>query len=182
MLEFGMGDPLSCLLSAGVKNMMVVALDEDTKTNAEGFGLPAFRMDIAVSAVAPGVPLPALEYIRTFTICIPHSTICFRPPPQKHRCCCCTKPPHSPPPAPCCCCCTYAPMHPAAIQTVPRPHPHGFTESHFKPAPAPSPSNHNRCPITALPTDPRQPEELRQQPRGVGPQVPHPAGEPQLVA
>ncbi|PRW58051.1 glycosyltransferase CAZy family GT77 [Chlorella sorokiniana] len=33
---------------AGVKNMMVVALDEDTKTNAEGFGLPAFRMDIAI--------------------------------------------------------------------------------------------------------------------------------------
>ncbi len=30
--------------------MMVVALDEDTKTNAEGFGLPAFRMDIQVRA------------------------------------------------------------------------------------------------------------------------------------
>lgn len=37
--------------------MMVVALDEDTKTNAEGFGLPAFRMDIQASCCccrAPG--------------------------------------------------------------------------------------------------------------------------------
>lgn len=49
------------LLCTGVKNMMVVALDEDTKTNAEGFGLPAFRMDIAVSGVAPGVPAAASE-------------------------------------------------------------------------------------------------------------------------
>lgn len=28
--------------------MMVVALDDETKSNAEGFGLPAFRMDVAV--------------------------------------------------------------------------------------------------------------------------------------
>lgn len=33
---------------AGVKNAMVVALDDDTKTNAEGFGLPAFRMDVKI--------------------------------------------------------------------------------------------------------------------------------------
>ena len=35
---------------AGVKNAMVVALDDDTKKNAEGFGLPAFRMDLKVGA------------------------------------------------------------------------------------------------------------------------------------
>jgi hypothetical protein len=37
-----------CACCAGVKNAMVVALDDDTKTNAEGFGLPAFRMDLKV--------------------------------------------------------------------------------------------------------------------------------------
>lgn len=33
---------------AGVKNAMVVALDEDTKTNVEKFGFPAFRLDMAI--------------------------------------------------------------------------------------------------------------------------------------
>jgi hypothetical protein len=33
---------------AGVKNAMVVALDEDTKINVEKFGLPAFRLDMAI--------------------------------------------------------------------------------------------------------------------------------------
>ncbi|KAL4430612.1 hypothetical protein ABPG77_005852 [Micractinium sp. CCAP 211/92] len=33
---------------AGVKNMMVVALDDDTKKNAESYGLPAFRMDVQI--------------------------------------------------------------------------------------------------------------------------------------
>lgn len=33
---------------SGVKNMMVVALDDDTKKNAEGYGLPAFRMDVKI--------------------------------------------------------------------------------------------------------------------------------------
>jgi hypothetical protein len=33
---------------AGVKNAMVVALDEDTKVNVEKFGLPAFRLDMAI--------------------------------------------------------------------------------------------------------------------------------------
>lgn len=33
---------------AGVKNMMVVALDDDTKKNAESYGLPAFRMDVKI--------------------------------------------------------------------------------------------------------------------------------------
>lgn len=33
---------------AGVKNAMVVALDEDTKINVEKFGLPAFRLDLAI--------------------------------------------------------------------------------------------------------------------------------------
>ncbi|KAG7674392.1 hypothetical protein Ndes2526B_g05117 [Nannochloris sp. 'desiccata'] len=33
---------------AGVKNAMVVALDEDTKINVENFGLPAFRLDLAI--------------------------------------------------------------------------------------------------------------------------------------
>lgn len=27
---------------------MVIALDDDTKSNAESFGLPAFRMDVKV--------------------------------------------------------------------------------------------------------------------------------------
>ncbi|KAL4858268.1 Arabinosyltransferase RRA2 [Chlorella vulgaris] len=33
---------------SGVKNAMVVALDDDTKKNAESFGLPAFRMDVKI--------------------------------------------------------------------------------------------------------------------------------------
>lgn len=32
----------------GVKNAMVIALDDDTKSNAESFGLPAFRMDVKI--------------------------------------------------------------------------------------------------------------------------------------
>lgn len=38
---------MSCV-APGVKNMMVVALDDDTKKNAESYGLPAFRMDVKV--------------------------------------------------------------------------------------------------------------------------------------
>lgn len=38
-------------MPAGVKNAMVVALDDDTKKNAESFGLPAFRMDVKVICV-----------------------------------------------------------------------------------------------------------------------------------
>ena len=33
---------------AGVKNAMVVALDDDTKTNVEKFGLPSHRLDMAI--------------------------------------------------------------------------------------------------------------------------------------
>ena len=33
---------------AGVKNAMVIALDDDTQQNVEAFGLPAFRLDMAI--------------------------------------------------------------------------------------------------------------------------------------
>lgn len=33
---------------AGVKNALVVALDDDTKTNVEKYGLPAYRLDMAI--------------------------------------------------------------------------------------------------------------------------------------
>lgn len=34
--------------AAGVKNAMVVALDDDTKKNVEAFGFPAYRLDMAI--------------------------------------------------------------------------------------------------------------------------------------
>ena len=66
--------------------MMVVALDDDTKSNAEGFGLPAFRMDVAVGAgggqlgrAEPGLaplyslppPLPLLPTAAYFCLLLP---------------------------------------------------------------------------------------------------------------
>jgi len=44
-----------CVLRAGVKNALVVALDEPTKAHAETKGLPAFQMTLEVGHAAGGL-------------------------------------------------------------------------------------------------------------------------------